>query len=361
MKLQKILISSLMALSGTLLFAADVANTTDVDKDVSKSKLADVSISVGSTYSYINPITDVDINTDPIQVGSLNVVLLPGQLDLHLGYSRTFTSTDSDTGKVSSAKHAAEQINVELPFAKIGLDGWSVLYNHYLFNTSLTPTGSRDVWMFDKTNTTAVTGSVGVNDQGVSQLVKGENGQLTIKIDRYEVRKYVDKKFMNSNGDNISSGSGAYLALFYEDLEKPFEDPTANWYYEDSGEKVIVIYSQANFKSIGLSFGEKIDDKFLDKGLNLSKMHIDLASTTVNLTDNFSLKDKLSDNYQLYRTSLGGEIAYKIPLSYIKGNLVFGAYANYDYYYIDDSTDSSGQSLPISDDYLVGARVALHF
>jgi hypothetical protein len=348
MKLQKILISSLMSLSGTLLFAAD--------------KLANVSISVASTYSYINPIREVDINTDPIQVGSLNVVLLPGQLDLHLGYKRTFTSTaNSDTGKVSSAKHAAEQISVELPFAKIGLYGWSMLYKHYLFNTTLTPTGSRDVWMFDKTNTTAVTGSVNVNDQGVSYLAKGENGQLTIKMDRYEIRQYLKEDFLNSNSYHISSGSGSYAALFYEDLEKPFEDPITDWVDPDSGEKSVIIYSQANFKSIGLSFGEKIDDKFLDRGLNISKMHIDFAKTIVKLTDNYSLEDKLSVNYQLLRASMGGEIAYKIPLSYIKGSLVFGAYANYDYYYIDDTQTSNDQSLPISDDYLVGARVALHF
>jgi hypothetical protein len=223
MKLQKILISSLMALSGTLLFAADYKY---------EDKLADVSISVSSTYSYINPITDVDINTNPIQTGSLDVILLPDDLGLHLGYSRTLTATaNSETGKVSSTKHAAEQINIELPLSKIYLDGWSLLYTHYLFNTSLTPTGNRDVWLIDKSNSTAATGSVSADDGGVSRLIKGENGQLTIKINRYEIRKYFTEVDVSS--EKRKEGNGAYLSLFYEELEKPFEDPTAEWYADN--------------------------------------------------------------------------------------------------------------------------------
>jgi hypothetical protein len=360
-KFQKILLLTIiMALSTTQLFAVEPKKN---ETENNKTKLANVSISVSSTYSYINPITDVDINTNPIQTGSLDVILLPDDLGLHLGYSRTLTATaNSETGKVSSTKHAAEQINIELPLSKIYLDGWSLLYTHYLFNTSLTPTGNRDVWLIDKSNSTAVTGSVSADDGGVSRLIKGENGQLTIKINRYEIRKYIDKRFagIDVSSEKRKEGNGAYLALFYEELEKPFEDPTAEW-YADNGEKIVVVYSQASFKSIGISFGAKLNDDRLKQGFNISHIYFDFAKTEIDLTNNFSLEDKLSDNYQLYRASMGGEIAYKIPLSYIKGSLVFGAYANYDYYYIDDTQTSNDQSLPISDDYLVGARVALHF
>ena len=341
------IISSVLAFSlTTFLYASD------------NSKLMDISISNGATDEYIEPITGANVKTNPILWGKFEATFHIEGFNPSFGYSRTYEgSTSTNSGKLNADKQSGERIVAHIPFDKIGLTGWAFNYSKYKFNSYLTAQAGYEVLLVDHTNTSAATGTMYYGDQGLSQASPGQSIGLTIQSQRFELIKNVKQRFGNSNK--------SYLGLFYQILKKPWEDSTEHWVDNDTGNNVSVVYSEATFKTIGITEGYKTPYKMLSKGFNIRGIGIDIGWVQdIKLTDNYSFNDKLGEDQAVYKVGMKLDLAYKIKTPFLgKGSmLVLDAFTNYDYYYLDTDTQSDEDtSIGLSNDFLYGASMTLVF
>ena len=327
------------------------ANATEESKS-----LADVTIKSGVTNVYVNKITGAKIETTPITWMDTKIKLNLGGFSPSFGYSRTFVAnSSSEAGSKTFKDNTSERIIISIPFDKIGLEGWKANYSKYTFNSYLTALDGREVWMVDKTNTHAKTGTIPIPDQGLSYATPGETLGLTIESERAELLKYL-------KGREFAGNPAVYFGMFAERLYKPWEDPTTTWYH--NGVPVTLVYSQAEFLTYGITMGSKLEDIDLPTGFSIKSIGLDIGISDIQLTDNYAFSEELGENQQIYKVGFKTELAYKIPTTFLgsKSALIFETFANYDYYYLDtDTTSNSNNSIDLSDDFLVGASVGINF
>jgi len=318
--------------------------------------LADVTVKGGVTNIYVEEITGAKLETTPIPWMDVKAEFHILGFSPTVGYSRTFVANnESQAGSKTFRDNTSERIIVSIPFDKIGLDGLKVNYSRYIFNTYLTALEGHEVWMVDKTNTTAKTGHMYTTDQGLSYAAPGETLGLTIKSERLELIQFLENKTFAGNPNT-------YIGLFAERLYKPWEDPTESWEHNDN--PITLVYSQTEFLTYGITAGSQTKDEDLLPGFNIKSIGIDFGLVDIHLTDNYSFDEKLGENQQVYKFGLKADVAYKIPTTFLgdKSALIFEAFANYDYYYLDtDTTSDADTSIDLSDDWLVGASVGLNF
>jgi len=320
-------------------------------------KLADVSVSAGVTSISIEPIEDAEVNTDPIIWMKFNTTIYLGGFEPSFGYSRSFSNKTSNvTGKKDSKENGSMQINSKIPLDKIGLEGWSINYDKYIFNSYVTVDAEKKLIIVDKSNTTVKSGSINTSsDKGITQIEDGASAGLSITSERLEIRKNLTSGFAGADT--------SYIGAFIETLNKPWEDPTSEW--EDSNKnKRVLIFAEAEFRSIGLTFGTTRKNKELSNGFSIKTLGFDLSFIDIKLTDNYSFKDKLKENMQTYKFGMKCEVAYKM-LKGILGkdsSLVFNGFTNYDYYYLDiNSKNDQDDSIDLSNDFLFGFSATLNF
>jgi len=348
-------ILSLIAMSSFL--NAETENKTEelnttlpVKKVVDNSfRLSDyISITGISSYDQmsVDKIEGADIIFDPVISAGIKIIFFPDLTDsrwfsnITLGYQKSFSKNEI----AKEGFQESEQINLEVPIPKTN---FTLRYDRNTFSTSI-QAKDRTVYLMDRTNSTAITDNVSINDDGVIKLNKNDAGLLETVLTKYELRYYPSKSF--------------YWSFFKEDMVKPWENPVSQWRSPD-GEPLTSIFSQTKFESYGIGVGLKTEDRFLHEGMNVSKLRGSISKSEIFLTDNYNLDDRV-DGYSAMRYSIGGEIAYKLKFGVISKNsaLVLAIYGNYDSFdYTKDDDTSTDNDVELSNDYKFGARVALSF
>jgi len=308
-----------------------------------------ISITGVSSYDQISvdDIEGVKLTFDPVISAGIKVILFPDKTDknwfsnITLGYQKSFSKNEI----ANEGYQESEQMNLEVPIPKTS---FALRYDNNRYTTSIQATDSK-AYLIDKTNTTAITDLVSTNDQGVIVLNKNDTALLETTLEKFEVRLYGNNK-------------QAYGMFFKEVVTKPWENPVSSWTSSD-GEPLVSIFSQTKFESYGLGIGINHEDRFLHKGMNISKFRGSISTSDIFLTDNYNLEDRVKD-YSALRYSIGGELAYKLKFNFISKNSAFIAalYGSYDYYdYSKDDDSTTENDFALSNDYQFGARVALSF
>ena len=320
--------------------------------DTTSDKLADISISTGATNIYVEPIKNATVESDPIVWADFNAKLYLGGFNPTFGYSRSFKGESTEeSGEKDVTENASERMLVSIPLDKIGLDGWSINYNKYVFNSYLISDPHSTIFMVDSSNTTYKTDTVRDGEQGIKLITNGESASLTIQSERFEIRKTMAKKFAGANT--------SYLGVFVEQLKKPWVDPTIGKFGNTT-----ILLSEAKFTSMGLSIGTQRDNTQLPSGLSVKSMGFDFAVMDIDLTDTYKFSDKLGENMQAGKLGMKIDMAYKVLNGFLgkDSSLIFNGFVNYDYYYLDTDTEKdNNEEFPLSDDYLYGVSATLSF
>ena len=265
----------------------EVNTTIPAKKVVNDSFSMSDYISITGISSYdqmsVDEIEGADIIFDPVISAGIKIILFPDLKDTHwfnnitLGYQKSFSRNEIS----KEGFQESEQMNLELPIPKTN---FALRYDRNTFSTSI-QAKDRTIYLMDRTNTTAITDNVSINDDGVIKLNKNDAGLLETILTKYELRYYPSKRL--------------YWSFFKEDIVKPWENPVSQWRSPD-GEPLTSIFSQTKFESYGIGVGLKTEDRFLSEGLNISKLRGSISKSEIFLTDNYNLDDRV-DGYSAMR------------------------------------------------------------
>ena len=158
MKFKKIEIFSILG----VLFTPNVLSASSLSEYVS--------ITGVSSYDQISTdeIDGVNMQFDPVISAGIKIILFPDQSDskwfnnITLGYQKSFSKNAIE----GEGYQESEQMNIELP---IPMTNFTLRYDKNRYRTSIQALEG-NVYLIDRTNTTAITDNVATNDQGVLVL-----------------------------------------------------------------------------------------------------------------------------------------------------------------------------------------------
>lgn len=348
MKKLAVFLSSLLVI-GTL-----TAKENGSKKSIFDQRLVETTFSTGFTKANINKITGTKIKSNPIVWGAIRLALFPDSYNVSLGYSKTFQNEDyTENAKIDNS---AEQVTLSVPFKSVGLTGFEFLYKKYKFNSSLEVKKDNIIGFVLPNNRDKDRKILLDNSSSVLKARAGRTLPIYIELEKFELRRYLKDKV--KNGD-----MNFFVSLFQEQLTKPWEDKRLNEIY-DYPERVTIVYGKTLFTSQGIAFGGNVERHKLNRGFSLKNFTIDMSRMDIDLTDNYSLEEKISNNLKGYKVSAFLEAGYRFPTPFIKTKsyMLLSVFGKYDYFYLSNSgIFGKIDEADLSSDYFYGAEISLTF